>query len=198
MLTIAFLLRDFNSLELGGLKKGSVVNAVSSKLDDLMSFRLLLSKCLRMVRNDAFQLGIVPTDTRYYTDWQGTNKNDSDLLACDWTFLFRELQTWTEETERVISNHITNLTVIDSRRAQQDTNSFNQITTLGQFIVLVFTPLAFVYGILSMGGDFAPGNSKFWIFWVISVPLVVLTIALFIFVLQLKSTKRAQKRHGKI
>ncbi|KAK0732156.1 hypothetical protein B0H67DRAFT_525736 [Lasiosphaeris hirsuta] len=43
---------------------------------------------------------------------------------------------------------------------------------LAIFASIVF-PLILVASILSMGEDFLPGKSKFWIFWVSSVPFVV-------------------------
>jgi hypothetical protein len=45
--------------------------------------------------------------------------------------------------------------------------------------VLVFAPLGCAYGVLSMGGNFAPGNSKFCIFWVVAIVLVSVTMGCF-------------------
>lgn len=49
---------------------------------------------------------------------------------------------------------------------------------LSLFASVVF-PMTLVTSLLSMGDDFLPGKSRFWVFWAVSVPLVmVFTIAL--------------------
>ncbi|KAH7135216.1 hypothetical protein B0J11DRAFT_155114 [Dendryphion nanum] len=40
-------------------------------------------------------------------------------------------------------------------------------------IALVFVPLSFTASLLSMSDDFTPGKGKFWVFWVVSAPLIV-------------------------
>ena len=39
---------------------------------------------------------------------------------------------------------------------------------------MLFIPLAFTSGIFSMSGNYAPGGSSFWVYWVVAVPLVLL------------------------
>ncbi|KAL5411397.1 hypothetical protein PMIN06_001556 [Paraphaeosphaeria minitans] len=40
-------------------------------------------------------------------------------------------------------------------------------------MALVFVPLSFTASLLSMSDDFLPGRRRFWVFWVVSVPLIV-------------------------
>ena len=40
-------------------------------------------------------------------------------------------------------------------------------------VALVFVPLSFTASLLSMSDDFTPGRERFWVFWVVSAPLIV-------------------------
>lgn len=46
---------------------------------------------------------------------------------------------------------------------------------LSVFASIVF-PATLIASIMSMGGDFIPGGSKFWVFWVVTVPCVSLVV----------------------
>jgi Mg2+ and Co2+ transporter CorA len=39
-------------------------------------------------------------------------------------------------------------------------------------VALVFVPLSFTASLLSMSGEFIPGERLFWVFWAVSVPLI--------------------------
>jgi hypothetical protein len=41
-------------------------------------------------------------------------------------------------------------------------------------------PVSLVSGIMSMGGDFTPGGSKFWIFFAVAAPIVAV-VYMFLF-----------------
>jgi hypothetical protein len=195
MLTIAVLQRDFYSLQLGVLAKDSTrAENAGHILDDLVSSRNLLDKCNRMVRKSAYQLGINPTQDTYLTSWRINGLSERELLFCDWTFLIQELKTFTEDTERLVSNHFSKLEILSSKLAQDETKAFNTLTTLGQFVVLIFTPLGCAYGILSIGGDFAPGNRKFWIFFALAIPLVILTVMCFFLALRMITLREERQK----
>lgn len=49
------------------------------------------------------------------------------------------------------------------------------ITTLG----LVFVPLAYVATLFSMSGDYAPGRQRFWLYLVISIPMVLAVLGVY-------------------
>jgi hypothetical protein len=118
-----------------------------------------------------------------------------DLLQLDWQFVWHELRHWINETDRLVNMRLTNLSVLDSKRSRDDSKRAaqdshisamlsgysNRITKLGQILLLVYTPAAFAYGLLSMGGDFSPGNKRFWVFFAIAIPLSAVTAALFWF-----------------
>lgn len=40
------------------------------------------------------------------------------------------------------------------------------------FIGLVFIPLAYTSALFSMSGEYRPGGSAFWVYWVTSLPIM--------------------------
>ena len=46
----------------------------------------------------------------------------------------------------------------------------------------VIFPITLIAAILSMGGDFAAGESKFWLLWAVSVPLVAIMVGFLLWV----------------
>ena len=47
------------------------------------------------------------------------------------------------------------------------------LTVLG----LVFIPLAFTCGLLSMNDRYLPGTGLFWIYWAVALPLIILVFS---------------------
>jgi hypothetical protein len=104
--------------------------------------------------------------------------------------LFQELKSWVEDTERLVNIRMLNLQVFDTKRSQEvselsqemayrsllDSQQMNTLTRLGQMLLLVFTPAGMAYGILSMPGDFAPGQGRFWVFFAVALPLCITTV----------------------
>jgi len=187
MLTLALLQRDFYSMRLDRLELESITDLeVSNKLADLEWSRSVLDRCSLMVRRDLFQLSIPPSDETCFNGWQYSERTNKQLLRLDWIFLFHELRAWTEDTQRQLDTKMTDIRIRDSKRAYQnydraekERKSVDKLTKLGQFLLLFFTPVGLAYGLLSMAGDFAPGNDKFWMFFAIAIPLVASTILAF-------------------
>ncbi|PVI03991.1 hypothetical protein DM02DRAFT_726099 [Periconia macrospinosa] len=194
LLTLAFLWRDFSSIHLEYLTDQDIpMNKVQFVLQDIDSSRSLLNRCILTTRRNLFQLGIKPSDENYYTSWHQKNADDQQLLAADWSFLFQELKSWAEDTEHLANIRMLNLQVLDTKRSQKvselsqemslrsmlDSRQMNTLTRLGQVLLLVFTPTGMAYGILSMPGDFAPGQGRFWVFFVVAIPLCLFTMSIY-------------------
>jgi hypothetical protein len=67
--------------------------------------------------------------------------------------------------------------VIALREAQasnQQAKSVRWLTVLGTF----FVPMSVVAGILSMGGDFLPGQSQFWVYFAVVGPMLMVIVAI--------------------
>jgi len=106
------------------------------------------------------QLGCEEVDKSLSLALRGAQK---DFLTIN-----TRLQPLRERVERLtsIANDLANL-----RAAFKGIHDGEFSLRLGIFASIVF-PLTLVASILSMGDDFLPGKSKFWIFWVSSIPFV--------------------------
>jgi len=49
---------------------------------------------------------------------------------------------------------------------------------------MLYLPLEFTAGLFSMGQDYGPGQSRFWVYWVVAVPSVCLASVMYIFVVK--------------
>jgi Mg2+ and Co2+ transporter CorA len=56
--------------------------------------------------------------------------------------------------------------------------SANEARLVSRLTVLavIFIPLSFSASILSMGGDFSPGESRFWVYFAVSIPMLLLIL----------------------
>jgi len=59
--------------------------------------------------------------------------------------------------------------ISESRISFAETKNISRLT----YMALVFVPLTFVSSLFSMTGDLAPGKKLFWIYFLVSVPLVI-------------------------
>ncbi|OMP88470.1 hypothetical protein BK809_0003227 [Diplodia seriata] len=77
-------------------------------------------------------------------------RTDADVIPCRYTKVLslRESQ---------MSNHLN--------------RSVGRLTLLGA----CFVPASIIASILSMGGEYLPGKRDFWIYWVVTIPVVALT-----------------------
>jgi hypothetical protein len=95
------------------------------------------------------------------------------VLVKDWAVLIEEFPLLARDSETVSSQRQQH----QAKMQGAETRASKDLIALGSGAVLIFTPLGCAYGILSMGGEFAPGNRKFWIFFVIAFILIVFTIS---------------------
>ncbi|RYP47384.1 hypothetical protein DL768_006552 [Monosporascus sp. mg162] len=204
-LTIAFLRRDFNSIDLHDLtNEGIPTVQVKETLANLTAYRGLLNRCWLLLRKNLGELNI-PAEDNGSGALTAANVNIStELLRLDWEFVWCELRDWIKETDRLVELRLSNLHILDSKRSRDDSErasrdskrseqisySSAQINKLGQILLLIYTPAAFAYGVLSMGGDFLPGNKNFWVFFAIAIPLGALTNILFIIWMRSTQAKR--------
>ena len=59
--------------------------------------------------------------------------------------------------------------VKEANRSLQEAKSVKTLTFLG----MLFLPLSLASGLLSMGGDYLPGGSQFWIYFAIAIPMIL-------------------------
>lgn len=204
--TLSFLQRDFDSVDLGNLTDEAVeIKSVKQTLVDLESWRNLLDRCSAIMRTNLAHLDISTKDNpTVVTDADSNAK----MLRMDWEFIWHELRHCIGETDRLVSRSLASLSVQDSKRSRDDSEKSalisqlsamesvrsNQLNKLAQLLLLVFTPAAFAYGLLSMGGDFSPGNKKFWVFFAIAIPLSMATFFVFLLWTRLTNVRSVRRQ----
>jgi Mg2+ and Co2+ transporter CorA len=66
----------------------------------------------------------------------------------------------------------THVNLMETEKSIADSKSLSRLTVLG----FIFVPVSFVATLFSMGGDFAVGQSRFWIYFAVTVPLTVVIL----------------------
>jgi len=62
------------------------------------------------------------------------------------------------------------ISIIESRRSLQETKVMKALTLLG----MIFIPLAFTSGIFGISGKYAAGETYFWVYFAVALPIVLL------------------------
>ncbi|KAM7188005.1 hypothetical protein V8F20_010740 [Naviculisporaceae sp. PSN 640] len=97
-----------------------------------------------------------------------SNGSVSKQEAQRWRYIYKTLGVYRDLYRQTADSY---MQVTALREAQ----AVGKLTRLG----LLFLPAGFVAGLLSMGGEFLPGQSMFWVFWVVALPVVLLVLGLF-------------------
>jgi hypothetical protein len=71
----------------------------------------------------------------------------------------------------MIQTYSHHATIREAQLSNHIATSVGKITSLAS----LFIPISIVAGIFSMGADFLPGGSSFWVFWVATIPLCFVT-----------------------
>ena len=110
----------------------------------------------------------------------------------DFVYIHKKLCALTKRCQR-LSLSLTNvISVIQSRQASEEAHSLKILTLLG----MLFVPLTFLSGIFSMSGDFLPGQSRFWVYIVVSIPAIIM-VFLFVFSKQVAEFLKLKKKKMK-
>ncbi|KAM7213486.1 hypothetical protein V8F06_011161 [Rhypophila decipiens] len=128
-------------------------------LERLADWSTSLAFYMMDVEANMLALGINIDDP---SSWGNVSKKE----AQQWRYIHHTLGVY-RDLYRQTADSYTQVTAL--REAQQ----VGKLTRLG----VLFLPAGFVAGLLSMGGDFLPGQSQFWVFWVVALPVVAIVWA---------------------
>ncbi|KAJ5211414.1 hypothetical protein N7491_011232 [Penicillium cf. griseofulvum] len=106
---------------------------------------------------------------------QGHNSNSGDiwpLIVKDFDLLISQIEQYGQSLERIIPIVTSMVQLSDAQRSISESVNVRRLT----YVALVFIPLSWVAAIFSMADGYAPGQSKFWVYFVIAVPLCMATI----------------------
>lgn len=123
------------------------------------------------IASNMLNLGIDPNST----DSSGSSGRVSPEEAAQWRYIQSTLLQHKTMLKIVADNYVQVIGLRETRTSTTQAHQVGRLTILGT----VFVPLSIISGILSMGGKYLPGEGKFWVYWVIAVPvLLVLTVSL--------------------
>jgi Mg2+ and Co2+ transporter CorA len=94
--------------------------------------------------------------------------------AQDWIYVHKKLSLWESRVRDLVDSAHCSITLIESTKSIEEARATRLLAILGT----VFIPLSLVASILSMGGDFLPGNSQFWVYFVMSLPPLLLSLTI--------------------
>lgn len=120
-------------------------------------------------------------------EYTHTHQNDAlaeRAIREDFCSMFVRLQRCKERVESLMPIVMGAFSLLDAQRTLLEAKYAIRITN----IALVFVPLSFSTGLFSMLDRFRPGETQFWILWVVAVPIIA---AMFAF---LFATKRGLPR----
>jgi len=98
-------------------------------------------------------------------------------LTNDFTYLQKKTQGTIQRIEKDMDLLTALVAIGEGERALAENRGVARLTLLATF----FLPFSTVATILSMQGNFAPGATQFWIFWAVSLPIILLVGGFFNF-----------------
>lgn len=93
---------------------------------------------------------------------------------------FSNLQLWIQWTAQRIEKNIKLLTALVAIGEGKQGLAENHGIARLSLLAMVFLPFSSVATILGMQGNFAPGDGKFWLFWVVAVSLTAFVVGAFL------------------
>lgn len=91
--------------------------------------------------------------------------------APDFNYIYLRLKLLKSRADTLIGAMTGLASIAGNRQALDEAKRSKRLTLVG----LVFIPLAYSSSLFSMSNQFAPGQSEFWVYWVVAVVLILLT-----------------------
>ena len=145
-----------------GKFEGVELNYLAETLSNVNLFRRRLSWYYDEVEMNLRNLGISLEDGQ-------DDEDGKELLN-----VLTRLQRYNEKIESLTPIVTGVLNVRQADISMRETRLVSKLT----FVALVFIPLSFTASIFSMGGDFLPGNSLFWVYFAAALPITSIILGL--------------------
>jgi CorA-like Mg2+ transporter protein len=133
---------------------------------DLVNARFILDIVQTEVASNMAALGLAQSTMNV-----AQNAHADEWETTGWESVLRLASTVEKMVEIFTQSYSQVATIQETKTSNDLTRSVNKITALAMF----FLPISVISGIFSMGGSFLPGESKNWVFWAVSCPVLVLT-----------------------
>lgn len=150
---------------------GPIVRGIGAQQEPLHQLAEILKDVSLFRRRLLWYLDEVESSLR--SEGIDINK-ESDDEGKELLSVLKRLQGFKEKVESLTSVVTGMLSVRQADMSQRETKLVSRLT----FVALVFIPLSFTASIFSMGGDFLPGSSHFWVYFAAAVPMTFIILAL--------------------
>ena len=105
-----------------------------------------------------------------------SSAHDTPQWEVDGWQSFREISQAVEAmTTAFAENYISYATISEAHTSNGSAQSLSKITLL----TMLFIPLSTVASIFSMSDDFLPGETRSWIFWAVTIPVLLALAVLY-------------------
>jgi hypothetical protein len=159
--------------EVSGLSslKGEELPKAEDMWRDLLMWNTRCSWYLSALEDSMLSAGIPLAEPSFEKvgDWMAIDQ-DFQLIHRRFRALQTKMQTLISLNTSLASLVGNRQSVLEAKRSIKEAKTMKVLTFLG----LVFIPLAFTCGLLSMNDRYLPGTGLFWIYWVIAIPLIIL------------------------
>ncbi|KAF5567599.1 hypothetical protein FPHYL_3222 [Fusarium phyllophilum] len=112
-----------------------------------------------------------------FEDPGSTNSTPNSLSSDfqqDFQYIYMQLRVLKARAD-LLNESLTGLTgILGNKRSIREAKTVKTLT----LVALIFIPLSFTSALFSMYDDFLPGRERFWVFWVVSLPLVIAVLVL--------------------
>ncbi|KAF1952755.1 hypothetical protein CC80DRAFT_518569 [Byssothecium circinans] len=110
-----------------------------------------------------------PLDSPQSTPAHATRWQDSQK---DFQYIYFRLKILKERADTLMSAMTGLASIAGNRQNLEEAKRVKRLNLLA----LLFIPLAYTSSLFSMQDDFAPGNAKFWLYWVSALSVVAITL----------------------
>lgn len=155
--------------------KAKYMQEFSISLNEVNTLRRRLCWYVPEMETNLYSLGITPSTmipSLRHSEPSGVGSatgHQQNFLA-----IYNKLltyQSWSETLLSVITAHVN---LMETEKSIADSKSLSRLTILG----FVFVPVSFACSFFSMNGDFAVGQNKLWVYFVVVIPLTLLILSL--------------------
>ena len=122
----------------------------------LLYQQLVTSSITNGIRHAMRVFGVEATDA-------GVDERERE----DWQALQLSVTSLKEQLANLISGYSQEASIQESKTSNYQARSVGRLTSLATILV----PFSVTAALFSMGGDFQAGQSLFWVFWVIAIPI---------------------------
>jgi hypothetical protein len=101
-----------------------------------------------------------------------TNDTEDKAGLEEFSVILEQLQFAWNRAESLLPVVIGACSILEAQQGALESRQVNSLT----YLLALFVPVSTVAAILSMGDEYLPGQTSFWIFWVASIPMVALVV----------------------